>query len=159
MSAVLLDTNVWIDGYMAGRPHHADALALMKACVKAEWELLIASHSLKDFWYLYWQTGKQYSIAAGDGSVESCSNAAKVAAWAATEQIAQLATVVGSDSSDAWLALKMRDTHDDYEDNLVVAAALRAKPRLLVTNDRVLLSHCPVATATPADALKFLNLA
>ena len=154
-----MDTNVWLDYHLTERPGHNTAFTLVDAALENDVPLLIASHSLKDFWYLYWQTGKHYNIETGDMTVEACSKSAKIAAWAATEQIVQIATVVGSDASDAWLALKMQNTHDDYEDNLVVAAALRAKPRLLVTNDQTLLGHCPVAAATPQDALSFLELA
>ena len=158
MNAFLLDTNVLLDYHLALRSGHKEAFELIHSATMAGVGLLVASHSLKDFWYLYWQAGKRYNLEAGDMEVEAASKTAKIASWGATEQLAEIATVVGTDASDSWLALKMRDTHDDYEDNLVVAAALRAKPQLLVTSDQTLIAHCPVAAATPKDALAFLNL-
>ena len=158
MNALLLDTNVWLDYHFAERPGHSDAFSLIDAALNNDISLLIASHSVKDFWYIFWQHNKIQSELHDGLPIEEASLVAKRMAWAFTEQIVQIATVVGSDASDAWLALKMQNTHDDYEDNLVVAAALRAKPRLLVTNDQTLLTRCPVAAATPQDALSFLEL-
>ena len=158
MKAFLLDTNVWLDYHCAFRPGHQDAFSVIRACCDADVALLVASHSIKDFWYLYWQIGKTCNMQGEGVSPEAASRSAKAAAWAATEQIASIATVVGSDASDAWLALKMQGAHDDYEDNLVVAAALRVKAQLLVTGDSSLIAHCPVAAATPKDALVFLDL-
>ncbi len=158
MNELILDTNVWLDYHLSPRPAHADAVALVKGCIECDIPLLIAAHSLKDFWYLLWQAGKSLNISDRELSPETASRLAKEVAWAATAQIADLATVVGSDASDTWLALKMRQSHDDYEDNLVVAAALRSDARLLVTSDQDLIAHCPVAAATPKDALTFLDL-
>ena len=159
MNALLLDTNVLLDYHLADRPGHADAFALIDAALKNDYPLLVASHSLKDFWYIFWQSSKLHCQADGSASLEQASKIAKRMAWACTEQISHIATVVASDASDAWLAIKMHGTHDDYEDNLLVAAAMRAKPRLLVTNDQELIAHSPVATATPKDALAFLDFA
>ena len=157
-NALLLDTNVWLDYHCNDRSGHDDAFKLVDTALRSDWPLLIASHSLKDFWYIFWRGMKVRGLEDAEMSSEDASSAAKVAAWAAAEQITQIAVVVGSDVSDSWLALKMRSTHNDYEDNLIVAAAMRAKPRLLVTNDQGLIAHCPVAVATPRDALDFLEI-
>lgn len=158
MNAVLLDTNVWLDYHLADRLRHKEAFALVDAALRNDIPLLVASHSLKDFWYIFWQHSKKNILAHENVSKEDASRVAKKFAWACLEHTLQIATVVGSDASDAWLALKMQNTHDDYEDNLVVAASMRSNARLLVTSDQTLLSRCPVATVTPADALSFLDL-
>ena len=156
MNGLLLDTNVWLDYLMPDRAGHQEAFQLVDLAIRTEMPLLIAAHSLKDLYYLFWQIGKARNRAEGKLTPEAASESARAAAWAATTLIAEHATVVGSDASDAWLALKLRDTHFDYEDNLVVAAALRADPRFLVTGDRTLITHSPVATVTPGDALHYL---
>ena len=158
MEALLLDTNVWLDYHMPDRPGHESAFRLIAWAVDNEYPLLIASHSMKDLYYLFWQIGKAHNRDEGKLSPEAASESARTAAWAITEQVAAHATVVGSAGDDAWLALKMKNAHFDYEDNLVVAAAMRAQPRFLVTNDRALIAHSPVATVTPEDALKFLAM-
>ena len=47
--------------------------------------------------------------------------------------------------------------HDDYEDNLVVAAAQRSRADCLVTNNEKLLRHSPVATLSCRDAAIYLR--
>lgn len=56
-----------------------------------------------------------------------------------------------------WLASKQRSIHHDYEDNLVVAAALRSKVDILVTNDEKLRRHSAVAALSVEDACKLLE--
>ena len=66
--------------------------------------------------------------------------------------LSQLATPVPCDLSDIWMASKQRKLHSDYEDDLIIAAAMRAKADLLVTNDAKLCSHAPVAAMSAEDA-------
>ena len=65
--------------------------------------------------------------------------------------------MVTADASDVWLARTHRQVHADFEDNLVVAAAQRAKADFLITNDEQLLKHAPVAALSVADAIKVLE--
>ena len=157
MNGLLLDTNAWLDYLMPDRPHHKDAYQLVDYAARKDIPLMIASHCLKDLYYLFWQIGKTHNRNEGKLSPDAASESARAAAWSVTEQIVRNATVVGADQSDSWVALKMKDAHFDYEDNLVIAAALRAKPQFLVTNDRKLIAHSPVATVSPDDALRFLQ--
>lgn len=70
--------------------------------------------------------------------------------------LSQLATPVPCDLSDIWMASKQRKLHSDYEDDLIIAAAMRAKADLLVTNDVKLCSHAPVAAMSVEDAKNYL---
>lgn len=54
------------------------------------------------------------------------------------------------------MARKQRCLHEDYEDNLVVAAQ-RAHADCLATNDQNLLKHSPVAALSCTDALTYLQ--
>lgn len=69
----------------------------------------------------------------------------------------EIATAVGCDQSDVWLARKRRRLHGDFEDNLVLSAADRAKADLFVTNDEQLLRHAPVAAMGVRDAVAYLQ--
>ena len=69
----------------------------------------------------------------------------------------EIATAVACDQADVWMARKQRCLHEDYEDNLVVAAAQRANADCLVTNDQNLLKHSPAAALSCADALAYLQ--
>lgn len=82
---------------------------------------------------------------------------AREAAWATVKYIMEVAEVVGSDFMDAALAVKGRSVHDFYEDNLVVAAAMRMNADLLVTSDKMLQKHSTVGTLSVPDALNWLQ--
>lgn len=83
--------------------------------------------------------------------------AASEVAWACLKNLEEIATVVGCDQSDVWLARAQRSLHEDYEDNLVIAAVQRADADWLVTNDDALVRHIPVAALTCQDALAYLR--
>ena len=70
--------------------------------------------------------------------------------------LSQIATPVPCDLSDIWMASKQRELHNDYEDDLIIAAAMRVKTDLLVTNDTKLCSHAPVAAMSVENARKYL---
>lgn len=70
--------------------------------------------------------------------------------------LSQLATPVPCDLSDIWMASRQRELHSDYEDDLIIAAAMRAQADLLVTNDAKLCSHAPVAAMNVENARKYL---
>lgn len=67
------------------------------------------------------------------------------------------ATAVPLDSSDLVESRRLHQVHRDLEDNLVIAAALRAKADYLVTNDRKIIKHALVPSLSPADMLHLLQ--
>ena len=86
-----------------------------------------------------------------------CSAAARAAGWAVIDHILERVELVGSDYTDAYISGKYRRLHDFYEDNLVIAAAERMGADALVTNDRALIKHAPVAAMTPSVAIEWLK--
>jgi len=70
----------------------------------------------------------------------------------------ETATVVGADYSDAYRALKQKAIHSDYEDDLVVAAALRSGADFLVTDDEKLRRDAPIMALTVKEACEYLGL-
>ena len=71
----------------------------------------------------------------------------------------EIATAVGADDSDLWLACKYKPTLGDLEDNLVLAAAERAQVDFIVTGDEQLICKSTRNVYMPADALSFLSIA
>ena len=153
--ALLLDTNVWLDMEMPG-DNHEQVSKFMLTAYDVNARLAIASHSLKDVYILMQRRLKLENAKDGAIPVERSGPAARVVAWAVIQKILETAEVVGSDFFDANMAVKHRSIHDDYEDNLVIAAAMRMKADYLVTSDAALLKHATVATLTPQDATKWL---
>ena len=154
--ALLLDTNVWVDLQLPGE-NSDDVRSFFHAAWRHEARLGIAAHSLKDVFTIIERRIKQLENNERKMDPEHAGPAARAAAWAAVGHIIERAEVVGSDYMDAHLAVKDRVFHDFYEDNLVVSAARRMEADLLVTSDRSLLKHAPVASLTPARAVEWME--
>ncbi len=152
-SRVLLDTHVWLDAFDGARPRSRTANELLNACVRKGIELLYAVGTAKDVYYLVGASLKRQARAMGETLSEGQARAASTYAAACVANMDEIATAVGADSSDVWLARKYQRIHADFEDCLVLAAAQRAKADFLVTSDEALLRHAPVAALSVDDFL------
>ncbi|MDO4848829.1 MAG: PIN domain-containing protein [Coriobacteriia bacterium] len=155
---LLLDTNVWIAYFLFGRPGHDETRDLLILAIETGAEIAYPATASKDLFYVVSRDFKmRYRSAHGGELSDSAAGAAKVTAWACVDHMAGLATAVPCDHTDVWLAGKQRKLHGDYEDDLVIAAAMRSGADLLVTYDEELRAHATVATATPAMAMTWLE--
>ncbi len=155
---LLLDTNVWLDNYIPDRRNHQLVGSLLTCAIRQRHDLLYALPSAKDVFYLIGHAYKQ--MARTEGAVtEEAASAINEVAWACVDNMADLATAVGADASDVWMARKYKGLHRDFEDNLVLAAAERADADYLVTCDEQLIRKAPVAALSPDDMLKVLMMA
>ena len=124
---ILVDTNVWLDAYDGNRLGSKRANELIDCCEKAGVELLYAAESVKDVYYLISASLKRQARKDGGALSESQAKAVSAYAFACVANMDEIATAVGMDSSDIWLAQKYRAIHTDFEDNLVLAAAQRRR--------------------------------
>lgn len=154
---LLIDTNVWLDHLQDFRPGHKEAMGLIELAARTETALLYPVTSTKDVFYIVGSAYKSDLRKAKGGQITEADAAiANEFAWACLENMTELGTAVGCDGTDVWLARKQRTVHSDYEDDLVIAAAIRSGA-LLVTNDEELLRHCPVAAMDVHDATLYLQ--
>ena len=155
---VLCDTNVWLDYYLGLRPNHDSARRLIRDGIYQDVLFLVPVSALGDFFYLC-QADFKKALRDAYGTIdESQAVAAREGAWAALANLLETATVVGADHSDAYKALKQKVAHGDYEDNLVVAAALRSGADFLVTDDEKLRRDAPIMALTVNEACEYLGL-
>ena len=158
VKTALLDTNVWVDRYSSVRPGHAAATALFDVALRKGYQLLYPVTSSKDVFYLIASDYKAWVRSRCGGTLTHAAAAAAVEiAWGCVDNMCEIATAVGCDQSDVWLARRRKRLHRDFEDNLVLSAADRARADLLVTNDDQLLRHAPVAAMGVADAIAYLE--
>lgn len=68
-----------------------------------------------------------------------------------------LATAVPLDTSDLVESHRLHQIHRGLEDNLVIAAVLRAHADFLVTNDTKIIKHALVPSLSPIDMLRLLQ--
>ncbi len=149
---VLVDTNVWLDNYLPGRPHGEESRRFLDTAVRLGVELTYPASIAKDVFYV---VGNEYKriLRGEEGRVaEADAVAIRRIAWGVVDNMSELATPIGMDASDLWLASKWRGVDGDLEDNLVRAAARRAKVDLVVTWDKGMLAKALVPTVTPPVA-------
>lgn len=154
---LLLDTNVWIENYIGERALATKSRALVDYCIEHEIELLVSASSLKDVYYNIGRYLKARARAEGNEITESFASAIEQIAWGDIRNLMENVTLVPLDTSDFFEARCFYEVHRDFEDDLILAAAVRAKADYLITNDKKLLAHAPVATLTPADMLTLLE--
>ena len=154
---LMVDTNVWLDLYIPHRPGAAVSKSFLQAAIRHEANLLFTMQAAYDVYASVGVNHKRWVRESKGELDEEYVRAIKSLAWDCVENMRELATVVGADASDLWMACKYRDLHDDLEDDIVLAACKRAKADILVTNDAKLIHHAPVCAMTPADVIKLFD--
>ena len=154
---ILVDTNVWLDNYIGGRPGSTAARHFIDIARTFGAHLTYPVHCLNDFYYLV-QADLKKNTRRNTGISENEALAIRETAWACVEHLRMLATAIAADESDAWLACKYRSLTNDLEDNFVLAAAERAAVDFIVTNDQQLLRKATVNAYTPEDAVLVLQV-
>ena len=155
---VVVDSNVWIDSYC---PWHAGSQAARQFLAKARLNgmmLFYPVHVMKDVVYVLRHEYLR-DIKRAKGSVlEGDALAVDEIALACMRNMNELATAVGADASDIWLANKYLKIHKDFEDNMLLAACKRCDADYLVTSDQRLINDANVLSKTPAQMLSLLTL-
>ena len=150
----LVDTNVWIDYFMASEPHYKAVLSFFEAVDQRGGTLLYAPTTLKDVFFLIPRILRREAIAAGE--IEETSFAP--AAWACVRTMTEIAVAAPLSLPECDLAWMLRTTHGDLEDNLVIAAAETCNADYVISYDRAMLEHFSPACITPEQANKLLSI-
>lgn len=153
---LFIDTCVWLDLYLPGRPGDRAAQELVRYTLDRDIPLAYASHSALDVYAKAGICAKRIFREGGELTDEQA-RAAKTFAWDCATQMREIATPVPADVSDFYYAQKYRPLHGDLEDDLVLAGCARARANYLVTTDKRLLRHADVAAKTPAEMLELLK--
>lgn len=153
---LLVDTNVWLDRYLPSRPKYRLAKEFFDTCVRQGVTLLFPMRALQDTFYQVSRDGKEYFRAQGP-LTEEHAHAVTALAWDCINNMMDVGVPVGADGSDVWIAQHLRGVHTDFEDDMVLAAAMRAKADYLITSDRQLIQKSTVAALTPEDMLTVLR--
>ena len=156
---LLVDTNVWIDYFLECRPEaHEAAMGFMAEATAADAVLYTSSATMPDLFFLLCQETKRYLREHGKPVDERFAAAVRESAWSSVRNVMELSMIVPVGQNEALRAMTYRDLHDDFEDDLLLAAAARVDADYVVTSDRALLRHAPVACLDPADMRALLRV-
>lgn len=155
---IMVDTNVWVDLYVPGRPNREDSLAFLEEAVRSQVELVFTVEIARAVFRIVMYEARRW-VRQGKGHLsETYARAITSHAWDFVQDMQEYGTPVGSSTPDLWMASKLRDVHPEIEDNLIVAACMRIGTDYLVTNDAKLLRHAPVAAVDPKMMTRLLQL-
>lgn len=136
---LLVDCNVWVDSYLVPRKRHEESLAFINEALEAGSTLLYGASKLETLFYVIRADAKRIILGQKDRLSEQDADFALQFAWGCVNNIYDIATAVGLDQGDLWLARKYRVYHPDLEDNVLLAAVERTRADYLVTWDEKLL--------------------
>ena len=184
---ILIDTGLWLDFFLPERPQRASVVELVSRAQAHGIPLAFASQSALDVyqhvqdactrWWLGGATASDAADAAlapdqphaGKSDIvghapgtspalpSAIAQAIRAHAWDCVGMMQTYATAIPTDSSDLYLAYKLRDAHNDLGDDLVLAACRRAQANYLVTRSVTLQTHATVCAKTPEGMLAVLD--
>ncbi|MBQ9006774.1 MAG: PIN domain-containing protein [Atopobiaceae bacterium] len=150
----LVDTNVWIDYFMATEPHGKEAIAFFEAVDQRGGTLLYAPTTLKDVFFLVPRILRREAQAASQLEDTLC----VPAAWACVRTMTESAVAAPLSLPECDLAWALRSAHGDLEDNLIIAAAETCNADYVVSYDLAMLEHFSPACITPEQACNLLSI-
>ena len=155
---VLVDTNAWLSYFLARDDRHAHVDEFIAAAQEGErFALYAASLSLKDIASLVSAAMKGAAREAGRQVTPDVVAASREMAWACIRHVLELALVVPIGHAEVLQACTYRTFHDDFEDDLVLAAAERAGADYILTNDECLARRSPIPCLDSEGALRLLR--
>ena len=153
----LVDTNVWLDAFIDRSRNHDTASTFLKDARLSNTPLFTAIEATKDVYYLVTLELKRMQRREVGKVTELFANAVREAAWSCVTAMRRNSTIVAADASDMVEAIALRADHDDYEDNLIIAAAIRANATHIISSDKQLQACSPIACIGLDEALELMG--
>lgn len=156
MHKIMLDTNVLVDYYLGREPGCSACQRIVSLCV-GQHALYAAAVSLKDVYYLVGAMLKRAQRNETGALSEQDAVACTQIAWSCVRQALDVVIVANTGGAECLDAFVCRSVHDDFGDNLVLAAARSVGADFLVTGDERLALHSPVGTLSPTAMANLLE--
>lgn len=154
---LLVGTNIWLDYFLARSSHHkAVAEFIGKATEREDIVLFVTSLSLKDIAYLLASQMKQDVRNAEKNVTADIAAAAREVSWACVRDVLDKALVAPIGSTEVLSACTLRHLHDDFEDDLILAATEASGAHGLMTHDRQLAQHASQICISAEEGLELL---
>lgn len=152
---VLVDTSVWLD-FFTDRAGTAQRIAaILEAIERGGGVILTALPTMIDLFYLVPAYLESELAARGQTAVPSST---KAVAWSCLHMLRERSVIVGADVGDCLEAEFLRQLHDDFGDDLILAAAKRGKADYLLTERASLRQHAPMAALDTAEMCALLGI-
>lgn len=147
-----------MDNYFSHRPACQASRDLIAYALECNFTLAYVATSTKDLFFLASGELKRLARESTGELSEATALACSSLAWGFLRNMTEIAVAVPVGEPQVWLATHYRDLHEDYEDDLILAAVEEAKADYFVTNDRKLFGKAAIPTFSSADMLAFLKV-
>lgn len=130
---------------------------LMEGLTYKQFRDEIADERLKDVFYITPERFKERFM--NDESMVVATTAKLIlpeVAWSGISKLKELMTIVPIGAEECELAQSLRHAHNDFEDDLIIAAAQQSGATYVVTYDKKLAKHFPEYCKTPAEIVAAL---
>ena len=147
---LLIDTNVWLDYFLARTNATRPIVELLSRAAEAEDIVLFSSSlSVKDVYYILGRTMKADARREGALTPEAIAGADETA-W----QKSIIASVGADEVFDSFV---FKYHHNDFEDDLMLGVANRIDADYVVTEDKNLIKHTNGVCINVQQALKLVE--
>ena len=155
---ILVDTNIWLDYFLArGAHHHAVSTFIAMAYGHEDIALYVPSLSLKDLAYQLASLMKLDARRAGKDITPDIAAAAREVSWGCVRNVLEKALVAPIGHAEVLGAFTYKRVHDDFEDDLVLAALDAVGANFLMTHDDALRRHAGNFCITSEEGLELLT--
>lgn len=154
---ILVDTNIWLDYFLARGAHHTAVSTFIARAFECENIVLyIPSLSLKDLAYQLASLMKLDAQHAGKDVTPEIATAAREVSWGCVRNVLEKALVAPIGRAEVLGAFTYKRIHDDFEDDLVLAALDTVDANFLMTHDEALRRHTGDFCITAEEGLELL---
>lgn len=154
---LLIDTNVWLDYFLARTNATRPIVELFSRAAEAEDIVLFSSSlSVKDVYYILGRTMKADARRGGALTPETIAGADETA-WACIRLIRQKSIIASVGADEVFDSFVFRHHHNDFEDDLILGVANRIDADYMVTEDKNLIKHSNGVCIDAHQALRLVG--
>ncbi len=158
VSKFLIDTNVWMDYFLARTPGHQAVSKFLRLSIDSDSvAVYVASLSLKDLSYLLANDMKSNARKMGRAITPDVVAVAREMAWTCVRKVIDFAIVAPVGQPELLQAFTYKGVHDDYEDDILLGVAYRIGADYIVTYDKELAERSPIRCLCPREALELVT--
>ena len=154
---LLIDTNVWLDYFLARTNATEPTAELLSRAAEAEDIVLFSSSlSVKDVYYVLGRTMKADARREGALTPEAIAGADETA-WACVRLIRQKSIIASVGADEVFDSFVFKYHHNDFEDDLMLGVANRIDADYVVTEDKNLIKHTNGVCIDVRQALRLVG--
>lgn len=150
---ILIDTNVWLD-YFLGRSGSENAAKVLEIALDNDFAITTTPSIIKDVFFLISSSLKRKMKTESVSIDERNARAINEISWECIRVIQEYSIFLNQGFKEHLGSMMLKDSHNDYEDDLLISTANASKIDFIVTNDQKLHGNKTVNSISPKDFIE-----